>query len=72
MLVRKANGKWRMCIDYRALNTPTVRDRYALPLIQSILSTLEGSTILSKIGFVSGLHQIRVHDEDIGKTAVNM
>ena len=34
LLVKKANGKWRMCVDYRALNTQTVRDRYPLPLIQ--------------------------------------
>ena len=40
--MRKANGKWRMCVDYRALNTRTVRDRYPLPLIQSILSSFIG------------------------------
>ena len=40
LLVKKANGKWRMCVNYRALNTRTVRDRYPLPSIQSILSTL--------------------------------
>ena len=45
LLVKKANGKWRMCVDYQALNTRTVRDRYPLPSIQSILSTLGGSTV---------------------------
>ena len=43
LLVKKANGKWRMCVDYRALNTRTIRDRYPLRSIQSILSTLGGS-----------------------------
>ena len=69
--MKKANGKWRMCVDYRALNTRTVRDRYPLPSIQSILSTLGGSTVFSKIDLVSGFHQIRIQDEDIEKTAFN-
>ena len=70
-LVKKANGKWRVCFDYRALNTRTVPDRYPLPSMQSILSTLGGSTVFSKIDLVSGFHQIRIHDEDIEKTAFN-
>ena len=71
VLVKKANGKWRMCAGYRALNTRTVRDRYPLPSIQSILSTLGGSTVFSKIDLVSGFHQIRIYDEDVEKTAFN-
>ena len=71
LLVKKANGKWRMCVDYLALNTRTVRDRYLLPSIQSILSTLGGSTVFSKIDLVSGFHPIRIHDEGIEKTAFN-
>ena len=69
MLVRKANGKWRMCVDYRALNTRSVRDRYPLPSIQSILRISGSSTVFSEIDLVSGFHQIRIHDEDIEKTA---
>ena len=71
LLVKKANGKWRMCVDYGALNTRTPRDRYPLPSIQSILSTLGGSAVCSKIDLVSGFHQIRIHDEGIEKTAFN-
>ena len=69
--MKKANGKWRMCVDYRALNTRTVRDRYPLPSIQSILTTLGGSTVFSMIDLVSGFHQIRIQDKDIEKTAFN-
>ena len=69
--MKKANGKWRICVNYRALNTPTVRDRYPLPSIQSILSTLGDSTIFSKIDLVSRFHQIRIQNEDIQKTAFN-
>ena len=67
----EANGEWHICVDYRALNTRTVRDRYPLPSIKSILSTLGGSTVFSKIDLVSGFHQIRIHDEDVEKTAFN-
>ena len=69
--MKKANGKWHMCVDYRALNTPTVRDQYPLPLIQSILSTLGGSAVFSKIDLVSGFHQIPIHDEDVKTNALN-
>ena len=71
LLVKKANGKWRMCVDYRALNMRTVRDRYPLPSIQSILSTLGRSTVFSKTDLVSGLHQIRIHDGDVDKNDLN-
>ena len=71
LLVKKANGKWRMCVDYRALNTRTVRDWHPLPSIQSILSTLGGSTVFSKIDFVSGFHKIRIQDKDMETTAFN-
>ena len=71
LLVKKANGQWRMCVDYRALNTGTVRDRYPLPSIQPILSTLGGSTVFSKIDLVSRFHQIRIQDQDIEKIAFN-
>ena len=69
--MRKANGKLRMCVDYGALNTRTVRDRCPLPSIQSILSTLRGSTVFSNIDLVSTFHQIGIHDKDIKKTAFN-
>ena len=69
--MKKANGKWRMCVDYRALNTRTVPDRYLVPWIQSILTRRGGSTVFSKIDLVSGFHQIGIHDEDVEKTAFN-
>ena len=58
-------------VDYRALNTRTVRDRYPLPSMQSILSTLGVSTVFSKIDLVSGFHQIRIQDEAIKETDFN-
>ena len=69
--MKKVNGKWRMCVDYPALNTRTVGDRYPLPSIESILSQLGGSTVFSKKNLVSKFHQIRIHDKDVKKTAFN-
>ena len=69
--MRKANDKKRMCVHYRAVNTRTFGDRYPLPSMQSILSTLRGCTVCSDIDLVSGFHQIRIHDEDIQNTAFN-
>ena len=69
--MREANGKCCMCVDYRALDTRAVGDRYPWPSVQSILSTLGGSTVSCKIDLVSGFHQIQIHDEDIEKTAFN-
>ena len=71
LLVKKSNDKWCICVDYRALNTRTVRDRYPLPSIQAIQSTLGGSTVFSRIDLVSWFHQIRIHDEDVEKTPSN-
>ena len=71
LLLKKANGKWHMCVNYRALNTRTVRDRYPLPSMQSILSTLGGSTVFSNIDLVSGFHQIQIHDKDVAKKTLN-
>ena len=56
LLVKKANGKWRLCVDYPVVNTRTVQVRYPLPSIQSILSTLGGSAVFLNINLVSGFH----------------
>ncbi|GKB55262.1 putative reverse transcriptase domain-containing protein, partial [Tanacetum coccineum] len=60
---------FRMCIDYRELNKPTVKYRYPLPRINDLFDQLQGSSVYSKINLRSGYHQLRVRDEDIPKTA---
>ncbi|GJU85422.1 putative reverse transcriptase domain-containing protein [Tanacetum coccineum] len=69
LFVKKKDGSFRMCIDYRELNKLTVKNRYPLPRIDDLFDQLQGSRVYSKIDLRSGYHQLRVREEDIPKTA---
>ncbi|GKE53441.1 putative reverse transcriptase domain-containing protein [Tanacetum coccineum] len=69
LFVKKKDGLFQMCIDYRALNKLTVKNRYPLLRINDLFDQLQGSSVYSKIDLRSGYHQLRVREEDIPKTA---
>ncbi len=69
-MVRKADGTWRPCGDFRRLNMVTVADSYPLPNMLDFPGKAAGCTIFSKIDLRKGYHQIPVHPADIQKTAI--
>nr|GEZ26391.1 putative reverse transcriptase domain-containing protein [Tanacetum cinerariifolium] len=68
LFVKKKDGCFRMCIDYRELKKLTVKNRYPLLRIDDLFDQLQGSRVYSKIDLRSGYHQLRVRKEDIPKT----
>ncbi len=71
LFVKKKDGGFRMCVDYRLLNSQTIKNKYPLPRIAELFDRLQGARYFSKIDLRSGYHQIRVADGHEYKTAFN-
>jgi hypothetical protein len=69
LFVEKKDGTKRMCIDYRALNEVTIKNKYPLPRIEDLFDQLRGANVLSKIDLRSGYHQLRIRPTYIPKAA---
>lgn len=69
LFVTKKDGSMRMCVDYRALNKVTIKNRYPLPRIDDLLDQVQGAKVFSKIDLRSGYYQVRIAAQDVEKTA---
>jgi hypothetical protein len=69
IFVLKKDGTQRMCVEYRALNVVTIKNKHRLPCIDDPFNQLRGAYVFSKIDLRSGYHQLKIRKNDIPKTA---
>ena len=70
VLVQKASGKWRMCVDFTDLNKACPKDSYPLPSIDALVDSASGGKLLNFLDAFSGCNQIRMHPMDECKTCL--
>ena len=68
-MVKKPNGKWRMCVDFTDLNRACPKDSYPLPQIDTLVNSTARHELLSFMDAFSSYNQIRMKEEDQEKTS---
>jgi hypothetical protein len=69
LFVKKKDQSLRLCVDYRPLNAVTIKNKYPLPRINILFDQLVRAKVFSKVDLGLGYHQIKIHLEDIPRTA---
>nr|GEX53632.1 Ty3/gypsy retrotransposon protein [Tanacetum cinerariifolium] len=68
VMVKKKDGTWRMCVDYRQFNKFIIKDKFPIPMVEELIDELCGAQVFSKLDLRSSYHQIKIKDGDIYKT----
>ena len=69
VMVKKANGKWRMCVDFTYLNRACPKDSYPLPRIDTLVDSTARHELLSFMDAISGYNQIKMNEDDQERTS---